>query len=101
MNKKKIRKPQWCSGTRPASQGPGSYFSQKTVGGHERVGNATCSGPCRQVRNCGGVISRCREEERDVRGDTHRLWSLMQGGRKTGYRPRLSVFWSEQLERWY
>lgn len=51
----------------------GMDFSQKVVERHGRVGNATCSGLCHQVRD-GGALSRCREEQRDVRESLHRPW---------------------------
>lgn len=50
MNKREVRKPQTCIPGGLGATLRGMDFNKKTVGGHGRLGNATCSGLCHQVR---------------------------------------------------
>lgn len=67
----------------PRSHLRGVDLNQKAVGGHRRLGNATCSGLCHQVRD-GIALRRCREEGRDVRGACTGLGHWYRGEGKGG-----------------
>lgn len=56
MSKRKVRKPHTCIPGVLGATLRGMDFIQKTVGGHGRLGNATCSGLCHQVRDGGEQV---------------------------------------------
>lgn len=78
MNKREVRKPQTCTPGGLGATLMGMDLSEKTVGDHGRLGNATCH----QVRDS-SALSRYREE-RDVRGACTGLGHWYRGEGKWG-----------------